>query len=103
MRPYIESFLPLFVAINPLGIIPIYLSLTEKLSSGERRRLTLQAMMTALGLSIVILFAGQLIFSSEIKSDTIQQNPIHPTLASIFGNPRIECVRAPNRDTPEHR
>ncbi|MFL6192727.1 MAG: MarC family protein [Thermoanaerobaculia bacterium] len=63
MRPYIESFLPLFVAINPLGIIPIYLSLTEKLSPGERRRLTLQAMMTALGLSIVILFAGQLIFS----------------------------------------
>jgi multiple antibiotic resistance protein len=63
MRPFIESFLPLFVAINPLGIIPIYLSLTEKLSPGERRRLTLQAMVTAVGLSIVILFAGQLIFS----------------------------------------
>jgi len=29
MRPYIESFLPLFVAINPMGIIPIYLSVTE--------------------------------------------------------------------------
>ena len=63
MRPYIESFLPLFVAINPMGIIPIYLSVTENLTTAERRRLTLQAMVTAIGLSVLILFAGQLIFS----------------------------------------
>src|SRR5215218_1616334 len=63
MRPYIESFLPLFVAINPMGIIPIYLSVTENLTSAERRRLTLQAMVTAVGLAVLILFAGQLIFS----------------------------------------
>jgi multiple antibiotic resistance protein len=63
MRPYIESFLPLFVAINPMGIIPIYLSVTENLTAAERRRLTLQAMVTAVGLAVLILFAGQLIFS----------------------------------------
>jgi multiple antibiotic resistance protein len=63
MRPYIESFLPLFVAINPAGIIPIYLSVTENLSTSERRRLTLQAMATAVGIAVLILFAGQLIFS----------------------------------------
>jgi len=63
MRPYIESFLPLFVAINPTGIIPIYLSVTENLSTAERRRLTLQAMATAVGIAVLILFAGQLIFS----------------------------------------
>jgi multiple antibiotic resistance protein len=61
--PYIESFLPLFVAINPMGIIPIYLSVTENLPAADRRRLTLQAMLTAIGLSVLILFAGQLIFS----------------------------------------
>ncbi|HEV8581172.1 MAG TPA: MarC family protein [Thermoanaerobaculia bacterium] len=63
MRPYIESFLPLFVAINPAGIIPLYLSVTENLSAAERRRLTLQAMATAVGIAVLILFAGQLIFS----------------------------------------
>ncbi|HEY4573981.1 MAG TPA: MarC family protein [Thermoanaerobaculia bacterium] len=63
IAPYVESFLPLFVAINPMGIIPIYLSVTESLSASERRRLTLQAMLTAVGLSVIILFAGQLIFS----------------------------------------
>ena len=63
MNPYIESFLPLFVAINAPGIIPIYLSVTENLTQAERRRLTLQAMVTALVLAVLILFAGQLIFS----------------------------------------
>jgi multiple antibiotic resistance protein len=63
MNAYIESFLPLFVAINAPGIIPIYLSVTEGLTKAERWRLTLQAMVTAVVLAVLILFAGQLIFS----------------------------------------
>lgn len=63
MNPYIESFLPLFVAINAPGIIPMYLGITEELSTAERRRLTFQAVVTALVIAVLILFAGQLIFS----------------------------------------
>jgi multiple antibiotic resistance protein len=64
MNPYIESFLPLFVAINALGVIPIYLAVTEGMTTSQRRRLTLQAVMTASLVAILILFAGQLIFSA---------------------------------------
>jgi len=60
---YVESFLPLFVAINALGVIPIYLAVTEGLTPAERRRLTLQAVVTASLVAVLILFAGQLIFS----------------------------------------
>ncbi|HYH44162.1 MAG TPA: MarC family protein [Thermoanaerobaculia bacterium] len=63
MNPYIESFLPLFVAVNIPGILPTYLGLIESLSAGGRRRLTLQAVSTAFLLAVLILFAGQLIFS----------------------------------------
>jgi multiple antibiotic resistance protein len=63
MNPYIESFLPLFVAINAPGIIPMYLGITEELSTTERRRLTFQAVVTAAVIAVLILFAGQLIFS----------------------------------------
>lgn len=63
MNPYIESFLPLFVAINAPGIIPMYLGITEELSKPERRRLTFQAVVTAGVIAVLILFAGQLIFS----------------------------------------
>lgn len=63
MNPYIESFLPLFVAINMPGILPVYLAVTERMTAGERRRLTLMAVATGSLLSVLILFAGQLIFS----------------------------------------
>jgi multiple antibiotic resistance protein len=63
MNPYIESFLPLFVAINAPGILPVYLGLTEDMSPAERRRLTIQASATASLIAVLILFAGQLIFS----------------------------------------
>ncbi|HEX2642262.1 MAG TPA: MarC family protein [Thermoanaerobaculia bacterium] len=63
MNPYIESFLPLFVAINAPGILPVYLGLTENMAQPERRRLTLQASATASLIAVLILFAGQLIFS----------------------------------------
>lgn len=63
MNAYIESFLPLFVAINVPGILPVYLAVTERMNAAERRRLTLQAVATASLLSVLILFAGQLIFS----------------------------------------
>jgi multiple antibiotic resistance protein len=63
MEPYIESFLPLFVAVNIPGILPTYLGLIEGLPAAGRRRLTLQAVTTAFVLAVLILFAGQLIFS----------------------------------------
>lgn len=63
MQPYIESFLPLFVAINAPGIIPIYLGVTENMTPTQRRRLTLLAIATACAIATVILAAGQLIFS----------------------------------------
>jgi multiple antibiotic resistance protein len=63
MRDYIESFLPLFVAINVPGILPMYLGLTETMTPAERRRLTFLAVATATIIAVLILFAGQLVFS----------------------------------------
>ena len=71
MNPYIESFLPLFVAINVLGLLPMYLALTEEMSAAERRRLTLQAVATASLIAVLILFAGQLIFSVLCNNWTV--------------------------------
>ena len=63
MRDYIESFLPLFVAINVPGILPMYLGLTETMTTAECRRLTFLAVATATIIAVLILFAGQLVFS----------------------------------------
>ena len=63
MNAYIESFLPLFVAVNVIGIIPVYLAVTENMTTAQRRRLTFQALITASMIAVLVLAAGQLIFS----------------------------------------
>jgi multiple antibiotic resistance protein len=63
MQPYIESFLPLFVAINLPGMLPIFIGLTDGMLPHKRRNLVIQAMTTAFVIALLILFAGQVIFN----------------------------------------
>lgn len=62
MRDFIYSFIPIFVAMDIGGLIPVYLSLTKDLTAKERRHVSLQALMTAFFISILFVLAGQLIF-----------------------------------------
>lgn len=64
MTPYIESFLPLFVAMNLPGILPIFMSLTNGLSHKALRKLVFQTSSTAFAVSMLILFAGDVIFKT---------------------------------------
>lgn len=64
MDAYLESFLPLFVAINLPGILPLFIGLTEGMAVKARRQLVLEAVSTAFVVSVLILFAGQLIFQT---------------------------------------
>lgn len=57
------SFIPLFVAIDVLGVVPIFLSLTERLEGSQRRRLVTEATLTALAVSLAFLIGGRAIFS----------------------------------------
>lgn len=64
LNPYIESFLPLFVAMNLPGILPIFMGLTDGMTLKARRKLVIQASSTAFAVSVLILFAGQVIFKT---------------------------------------
>lgn len=64
LTPYIESFLPLFVAMNLPGVLPIFMGLTDGMSIAARRKLVFQASTTAFFVAVLILFAGQVIFKT---------------------------------------
>lgn len=57
------SIIPLFVAVDPLGILPLFLSLTDGMPEKSRQRLVSQATLTALALSVLFLAAGKAVFS----------------------------------------
>ncbi|MEM1115438.1 MAG: MarC family protein [Bacteroidota bacterium] len=58
------AFLPLFVAINIPGILPLYIGMTETYTPDDRRALLVRALAAALVLAVLMLFAGQVIFDT---------------------------------------
>ncbi len=57
------SFIPLFVAIDVLGVVPLFLSLTERLDGPHKRKLVTEATLAALGVSLAFLFFGRFLFT----------------------------------------
>lgn len=64
MQAFVEAFLPLFVAINVLSVLPLFIALTDGLATPARRRLGLKAILTAFIIALVILLTGRVIFQT---------------------------------------
>ena len=63
MRTFLLAFIPLFVAIDVLGVLPLFVAMTDDLKADRRRRLAMEATVTAFAVSIVFLVAGKSIFA----------------------------------------
>lgn len=55
---YIKFFISLFTIINPIGMIPIFISLTNTQTSNERNKTNIKANFTALIILLFSLFYG---------------------------------------------
>jgi multiple antibiotic resistance protein len=62
LRNLLLAFIPVFVAVDALGVLPIFISFTREFSVKEKRRIVLQSMITALCLAVVFVFLGKAIF-----------------------------------------
>ena len=56
------SFTAVFVALDIIGTVPLYLSMTHHLSEAQRRRVVNSSMWVALVVAIVFVFSGEYIF-----------------------------------------
>lgn len=56
------AFTSLFTMVNPLGIIPVYTSLTSDLSSREARKVAYKSIFTALIILSIFAVTGKFIF-----------------------------------------
>jgi len=59
LRPYLLSFIPVFVAVNSIGILPVFLSLTEGMDRSDRRRTIYTSVLTATILALSFMFLGK--------------------------------------------
>ena len=63
LKPYILSFIPLFVAVDAIGNIPIFLSLVEGTSKTQKRKIVFDAVFTATLVAVIFMFIGTWVFS----------------------------------------
>lgn len=57
------AFVPIFFAVDPIGLLPVFASLTSGLTHEEKNKIIVQSLLTALCLSIGFIFFGKWIFS----------------------------------------
>jgi multiple antibiotic resistance protein len=56
------SFIPLFVAVDAFGVLPIFVGLTEGLDKKEKNRIIIQSIWTASIVAVVFVLVGRVIF-----------------------------------------
>lgn len=62
MEKFVLAFIPLFVAVNVISIIPIFLALTEDIGKKERLIAIAQSIVTAAALTLGFILLGKFVF-----------------------------------------
>ncbi|MBA4251593.1 MAG: MarC family protein [Chlorobiaceae bacterium] len=60
---FLLSFIPLFVAIDIIGTVPLFLGFTSDLSEKEKKRLVRDSIAAAFVIALLFLFAGKLVLN----------------------------------------
>ncbi len=62
LAAFLTAFIPLFVAMDAIGTLPIYLGLVEGHDRSKRRVILLQAVATAAIVGVSFIFLGKVVF-----------------------------------------
>lgn len=63
LKPYILAFIPMFVAVDAIANIPIFLSLVEHSSKKQKIKIISDAVSTATAVAIIFMCIGKWVFS----------------------------------------
>jgi multiple antibiotic resistance protein len=62
LKTFALAFIPIFVAVDAIGVLPIFISLTGKIKKKEKFRVVLTSVVTAICLAVGFLFLGKAVF-----------------------------------------
>ncbi|HTT39473.1 MAG TPA: MarC family protein [Burkholderiales bacterium] len=61
MNNFLLCFVPLFVAVDAIGVLPVFLGLTERLSPAQRQQLVVHSVLTATVVAFLFALGGSLL------------------------------------------
>ena len=59
IAPYILAFIPIFVAVDAIGNIPVFISLIEGIPRKQKQKIILDSLITATLVAILFMFIGK--------------------------------------------
>lgn len=62
LKNLLLAFIPLFVAVDAIGVLPIFISFTENIEKKEKFNIIIRSIATAICLAIGFIFLGKAIF-----------------------------------------
>ena len=60
---FLAVFVPLFVAIDPFGLVPVFLGVTAEMTPAQRRKISFEAVGAAVLISVGFMLIGNAIFA----------------------------------------
>lgn len=63
-RSFLEAFIPLFVAIDPIGLAAIFAAMGVGVPAATKQKIARQAAVTGGGIALAFLFLGQSVFAA---------------------------------------
>src|SRR5207237_9308070 len=64
IEKFFLAFIPVFVAIDPIGLVAIFMGLGSSASREQRKRQALLGIFTALCVAVGFIFLGKIIFAA---------------------------------------
>ncbi len=61
LEPYILTFIPIFVAVDAIGNIPLFISLVEGANKKQRHQIVIDSVVTATLVAVGFMFVGKII------------------------------------------
>ena len=64
LKPFLITLIPIMVALDAPGVLPLYMAMTEGLKKNERKRIVRQSILTAFLITIGFVLIGRAIFQA---------------------------------------
>ena len=64
LQAFLMSLIPIMVALDAPGTLPLYVGMTEGMKKQERRRVVRQSILTAFLVTVGFVFLGRAIFKA---------------------------------------
>jgi multiple antibiotic resistance protein len=64
LKNYLLALIPVFVAVDAIGVLPIFMSLTRGMKEKEKRTAILQSFLTAVSVALVFILVGKGLFKA---------------------------------------